>query len=277
MGLGNRGIGKGKGKGKLTLLIFCMSVAVLLLAGFRSGADQPTAGVPAATDTASLGVAELQKSLALLSSAGQEVTAAGSPLRLVLKWQGEYSGDSDSFKNASDMLAEQLGLGKIEAREEDGHATYRASGSQDAYSKISMFWSQLGSDSSYVIVTVETRDLLKADTFQAAAEEAGTLMFSAGITPEWNASLQGTAKAQSGPDTALFSIEQSIQEQLPGMNPAESYEDDTTYSRSYSVPDLERVVSSGNHLIALQLAVHKDGNNNTNRVTLGLPLITIEY
>ncbi|MBT2292710.1 YwmB family TATA-box binding protein [Paenibacillus albidus] len=275
MGLGNRGLGKGKGK--LTLLIFCMSVAVLLLAGFRSGADRPTAGAPAAADTAFSGVAELQKSLALLSSAGQEVTAAGSPLRLVLKWQGEYRGDSDSFKRASDMLAEQLGLGKIEAREEDGHATYRASGSKDAYSNISMFWSELSSDSSYVIVTVETRDLLKADTFQAAAEEAGTLMFSAGITPEWNASLQGTAKVLSGPDTALFSIEQSIQEQLPDMNPAESYEDDTTYSRSYSVPDLERVVSSGSHLIALQLAVHKDGNNNTNRVTLGLPLITIEY
>ncbi|MNP78674.1 hypothetical protein D3C76_1763460 [compost metagenome] len=61
------------------------------------------------------------------------------------------------------------------------------------------------------------------------------------------------------------------------MNPEESYEDNTTYSRSYSVPGLERTVRSGRHALALQLAVHTNGNNNANRVTIGLPLITIEY
>lgn len=273
MRLGNRSLGKGK----LTLLILCVSAAVFLLAGFRSGADGPTAGATATADTASSGVDDLQKSLALLTSAGQEVVASGSPLRLVLKWQGEYSGSSDGFERASDILAEQLGLGKIEVREEDGHATYRASGAQDDYSKVSMFWSELEGGRSYVIVTFETADLLQTPELPAAAEAAGQKMLQAGIKAEWNASLQGAAKEQGGAETALFSIEQLIQEQLPGMNPAESYEDDTTYSRSYSVPGLERTVRSGSHALALQLAVHTNGNNNTNRVTIGFPLITIEY
>ncbi|CAH1223655.1 hypothetical protein PAECIP111892_05344 [Paenibacillus auburnensis] len=272
MGLGNRG----QGKGKMILLILCMCMLVLLLAGFRSGADHGSAAASAASP-ASSGPAALPQSLELLAAVGQEVTAAGSPLRLVLKWQGAYSGNAVDAVRQVDLLAAQLGLGKAESSEEDGHATYRASGSPDLYSKISMFWSELGPDSSYVIVTVETRDLLKATNIQAVAQEAGTLMQAAGIAPEWNASLQGVASVQDSPREALAGIEGTIAGRLSGMTAVEDYKDDTTCSRSYSVPGLSRFVNSGDHRIALQTAVHKNGNDNSNRVTIGLPLITIEY
>lgn len=273
MGLGSRR----QGKGKMTLLIFGMCALVLLLAGFRSGADQEPMESSAAAGAVSSDPAALPESLELLASIGREVTATGSPLRLVLKWQGAYSGDAaDSVRDAN-LLAEHLGLAKAEASEEDGHATYRASGFRDSYSKISMFWSELGPDSSYVIVTVETRDLVKAAAFQTVAEEAGTLMQAAGITPEWNASLQGVASLQDSPQEALIHIEGTIAGRLSGLKSVEQYEDETTYSRSYSVPGLERFVNSGNHRIALQAAIHKNGNDNSNRVTIGLPLITIEY
>ncbi|WP_054943886.1 YwmB family TATA-box binding protein [Paenibacillus ihuae] len=263
-----------QGKGKMTLLILGLSLLVLLLAGFRSNADH---GSAAAAAPASSGPAAVPQSLELLAAVGQEVTAAGSPLRLVLKWQGAYSGNSVDTVRDADLLAAQLGLGKAESGEEDGHATYRASGSPDLYSKISMFWSELGPDSSYVIVTVETEDLLKAEAFQTAAQEAGTLMQAAGIAPEWNASLQGVGSLQDSPHEALAGIEGTIAGRLSGLKAVEDYEDDTTCSRSYSVPGLSRFVNSGDQRIALQAAVHKNGNDNSNRVTIGLPLITIEY
>ncbi len=272
MGLGNRG----QGKGKMLLLIFCMCMLVLLLAGFRSGADHGSTAASAAAP-ASSGPAALPQSLEILAAVGQEVTAEGSPLRLVLKWQGAYSGNAVDTVREADLLAAQLGLGKAESSEEDGRVTYRASGSPDLYSKISMFWSELGPDSSYVIVTIETEDLLKTAVFQTAAQEAGTLMQGAGITPEWNASLQGVASLQGIPREALAGIEGTISGWLSGLKAVEEYEDDTTYSRSYNVPGLNRFVNSGDHRIALQAAVHKNGNDNSNRVTIGLPLITIEY
>lgn len=275
MGLEKQSVGQEKGK--LMLLLLILSVVVIVLAGFRSGVDRLAANAPAVADTSSSTMAGLPESLALLSSAGQEVTAEGSPLRLVLKWQGEYSGDSTDSAETAGLLAEQLGLGEVEASEEEGHVTYRAAGSQDDYSQLSMFWSELGEGSSYVIVTVETRDLLKAEGFENAAEEAGRLLFAAGITPEWNASLQGTASLQGAPGEALAGIEGVIAERLTGLQAVESYEDDTTYSSSYKVPGLERFVNSGDHRVALQTAVHKNGNDNSNRVTIGLPLITIEY
>lgn len=336
-----------QGMGKLTLVMIGLSLLVLLLAGFASGASRinRTAADESAADTAfsASSPEQLTRSLNLLTSAGREITAADSPLRLVVKWQGEYSRETADTANAVDhaeaiaeaqamtnadaanaayhaeataaaqamtnadtanavdhavdtaaaqamsamgaadpaasaaRLAGLLGLGKLEAAEEDGHVTYRASRALDSTSTISLFWSELGEGVSYLIVTVETQDLLQAEAVQTAAADAGAQMLAAGITPEWNASLQGTSSVSVSPREALERVEGAITERLGGLKAAESYEDDATYSRSYSIEGAQRYVNSGDNRIALQAAVHQNSNDNSNRVTIGLPLITIEY
>ncbi|KWX77244.1 YwmB family TATA-box binding protein [Paenibacillus jilunlii] len=313
--MGNRGTSRGAGKG--AILLIGLGMAAVLMAGFRSpegagssghlsaAADEGHAGSGSAvhpvfrqagssnlvqaqirpssavTDEASSPAGSddegLTSSLSMLTTLGRAATLPDSPLRLVLKWQGETSGVSGASAGAAaERLAGKLGLGTVSTSDEDGHMTSRAAAAL-AGAKVSLFWSELGGGRSYVIVTFETADLRQTPELPAAAASAGQKLLQAGIAAEWNASLQGAAKEQGGAENALFSIEQTIQEQLPGMNPEESYEDDNTYSRSYSVPGLERTVRSGSHALALQLAVHTNGNNNTNRVTIGLPLITIEY
>ncbi|CAM4497224.1 YwmB family TATA-box binding protein [Paenibacillus typhae] len=312
-----------QGMGKLTLVMIGLSLLVLPLAGFASGAGR-TAADESAADTAlsASSPEQLTRSLNLLATAGREITADGSPLRLVVKWQGEYRGKAADATDAADhaaataaaqamtnadaanaedhadavtaaqamspieaadsaapaaQLAGLLGLGKLEAAEEDGHVTYRASRALDSTSTVSLFWSELGQDVSYVIVTVETKDLLQAEAVQTAAADAGAQMLAAGITPEWNASLQGTSLVHESPREALERAEGAITKRLGGLEAAESYEDVATYSRSYSIQGAQRYVNSGDNRIALQAAVHQNSNNNSNRVTIGLPLITIEY
>lgn len=268
---------RGQGIAKMVLLILCLSVVGLMLAGFRNGADPVTIVGSTVTNNASSNLKGLQQSLDLLSSTGSEVMTPNSPLRLVLKWQGEFNRNvTDSVMDAV-KLAELLGLENTEASEEDGHALSRASGIVDPYTKVSLFWSELDPDTSYVIVTVETVDVQKATTFQTTAEKAGTIMQAAGISAEWNASLQGEASMQGSPNEALVHIEKTIASRLIGITAVENYKDDATYSSSYSVPGLERYVNSGEHKLALQAAVHKNSNDNSNRVTIGLPMITIEY
>lgn len=303
--MGNRGQGKGM------LLLAGLCVVAMLLSGFRSagaalegsaagayaavsaavnaGADAGFSGGPEAAGNGALsgslnqaaaaGAAAsggLQDSLALLASLGSETSAAGAPLRLVLKWQGEYSGGMPA-EAAVQKLAAKLGLGEISRTDEEGHMTSRSSMELRGGMKISLFWSELGGGRSYCIVTFETADLLGSPELPAAADNAGQVLHQAGIAAEWNASLQAAAKEQSGPQAALQTTEQTIAALLPGMQAEENYADETTSSRSYSVPGLQRTVSSGNHSLALQLAVHRNGNDNRNRVTIGLPLITIEY
>ncbi|MBY0014101.1 YwmB family TATA-box binding protein [Paenibacillus typhae] len=330
-----------QGIGKLTLVMIGLSLLVLLLAGFANGANR-TAADESAADTAlsTSSPEQLTRSLNLLTAAGRGITADGSPLRLVVKWQGEYSGKAGDATDAADhaeataaaqamtyadtanaadaanaadhadavtaaravtdaeapataqamsaieaadsaapaaRLAGLLGLGKLEAAEEDGHVTYRASRALDSTSTVSLFWSELGQDVSYVIVTVETKDLLQAEAVQTAAADAGAQMLAAGITPEWNASLQGTSLVHESPRKALERAEGAIAERLGGLEAVERYEDVATYSRSYSIQGAQRYVNSGDNRIALQAAVHQNSNDNSNRVTIGLPLITIEY
>ncbi|ULO08323.1 YwmB family TATA-box binding protein [Paenibacillus sp. 19GGS1-52] len=259
-------------KGKL-LMWMCITIAMLV--GFRYAAGTST--TVAAANASLAANAGLNESLLLLSSLGQEVTMSGTPLRLVMKWQGEFIQVNPDTAEAAQKLSAELGLGEVSQAEEDGHMTYRAVAAPNSSYRTSMFWSELGNGSSYVIVTLETADLLKATGLQNTAEEAGVIMHKAGITAEWNVSLQGIAKAQGTPQTALNHSEESMVGHLSGIMAVESYEDETTYSRSYAVPGFERYVSSGDHAIALQAAIHKNGNDERNRITLGFPLITIEY
>ncbi|WP_187355523.1 YwmB family TATA-box binding protein [Paenibacillus tengchongensis] len=260
-----------RGQGRIMLLLVPLCIAALLLAGFRgaAAADLQAADAPRS--------AELAQPLRQLAAAGGAAMEAGSPLRLVLKWQGNFSGKGPAAHEAAAALAQRLGLGPVQVGEEDGHTVYRASAAAAAAGKAAMFWSELGDGTSYVIVTHETADWRQDGGFQAAAEAAGLALQAAGVAAEWNASLQGEAAEQGAPEAALAGAESALAQAFGEAQAEEAYADGATASRSYSVPGLERFVKSGGHDIALQAAVHQDSQDGANRLTIGLPLITIEY
>ena len=257
--MGNR---KKGAKGLMFALILCF--AALLLAGFKGKSEE--------IDQA----AELHKTLTFLTTLGQSVTTPGSPLRLVVKWQGEYKDEGYKAENAAAHLSSKLGLGAASRDASGEHVTYRASSGNEGYTT-HLFWSELGEGRSYVIVTLETADLLKAPDLQAAANEAGLKLQEAGITADWNTSLQGNSKEQGNLPQAMLFMEQNMKMQLKGLDEKEHYEDATTVSHSYNSSALLRSVSSGNHKVAIQTAIHQDVNTGSSRITIGLPLITIEY
>ncbi|MEK3900995.1 YwmB family TATA-box binding protein [Paenibacillus sp. FSL R7-0179] len=268
--MGNKGRSKG-----ILVLVLAGICALLLLSGFRSAEPAGVSGVQK-NAVASTIAGELRESLALLTSLGGEASAPGAPLRLVLKWQGEYSGE-EAAEAAVQSLSNRLGLGEISSADDEGHRAWRSATQLSGGTQLTLFWSELGGGRSYCIVTLETADLLGSPELPDAAADAGEAMLQAGIAAEWNASLQAPAKAQGGTQAALLAAEQLLAAELPGIQAEESYADVSTSSHSYSVPGLQRMVSSGNHALALQLAVHKNVNTDENRITLGMPLITIEY
>lgn len=265
-------------KGILILAGIC--ALAIVMSGFRSivpAGGNPALGPAAANTVRNDGAAEgLQDSLALLAKLGREASAPGAPLKLVFKWQGEYSGGAQA-DTVVQSLVSRLGLGELSRTDEEGHLTLRSESELGGDGRLSLFWSELGGGRSYCIVTLTAADLARSPELPAAAADAGRALQKAGIAAEWNASLQAPAKAQNEPQFALAAAEQVIAAQLPGMHAEEKYTDETTASRSYSVPGLARTVSSGSHSLALQLAVHRDVNEDRNRVTIGMPVITVEY
>ncbi|NGM84660.1 hypothetical protein G5B47_19860 [Paenibacillus sp. 7124] len=278
--MGNRGRVGNKG----ILLMFVLCFAALMLAEFRSGAEASPAesgGVKAvrpggAVVQGSAGPEEPSDSVALLTELGRSVTEPGSPLRLVFKWQGSYTGEAGFLPESANSLAKSLGLPDAVQSSEEGHAAYRSSAKTGGM-KTSLFWSEMGEGASYVIVTLETNDLSRTEGMAEAADEAGSILASAGIAADWNVSLQGMSREHGEASRALKLTERTLEGKLPGMSAAETYTDAATASTSYTVPSLAHTAQSGKHHLALQAAVHQDDVLGGNRVTLGLPLITIEY
>ncbi|WP_238655446.1 YwmB family TATA-box binding protein [Paenibacillus piscarius] len=267
-------------KGILILAGIC--ALAIVLSGFRSvalagaGGDSVQKAAAANTVRNEAATAGLQDSLALLAELGREASAPGAPLKLVFKWQGEYSGGAQA-DTVVQSLVNRLGLGQVSRTEEDGHLTLRSTAELGGDARLSLFWSELDGGRSYCIVTLAAADFAGSPELPSAASDAGQALQEAGIAAEWNASLQAPAKAQNGPQSALLAAEQVFAAQLPGIHAEEKYTDETTASRSYSVPGLTRTVNSGSHSLALQLAVHRDVNEDKNRITIGMPLITVEY
>lgn len=265
----------------LILLAVCCMAG--LLAGFRFGQEQPASEGAAARE-------ELER-LPQLMAMAREASAPASPLRAVLKWQGEVAaGDmtADETAAAAGMFARQLGLSEPVRTEEQGNVVYRAVSSSalnaplklaapEPSLSVSLFWVEYGKGGSYVVVTLETADARDAEALRALAQTAGAALAEQGVAAKWNVSLQSKAGEQGTPAASLEAVENILSGSLSGLRTEESYTDDATACRSYSVPGIRNVLRSGNRDLAAQAAVHYDNFRGENRVTLGFPMITVEY
>ncbi|WP_274361898.1 YwmB family TATA-box binding protein [Paenibacillus thermotolerans] len=90
----------------------------------------------------------------------------------------------------------------------------------------------------------------------------------------WNINIQGNlvAEAQQTPDFVWEQIERSAKATM-----IESYEDAGSRSVTYQTPMLKASVRSGEHAVQLQAAAHRSTESQEWRITLGTPVILIEY
>ncbi|WP_458462648.1 YwmB family TATA-box binding protein, partial [Paenibacillus sp.] len=104
------------------------------------------------------------------------------------------------------------------------------------------------------------------------------LLVDSGMKATWNMSVQGTAVTATESDASeqLALIEKQLSRKVD-MASVERYTDAGTASVSYKVADLPLSIKSGSHMLNMQLAVHQVGEQGNNRITVGFPVITIEY
>lgn len=198
------------------------------------------------------------------------------PQRLVVKWQGTWDqvGEKDPYQ-AAENLVQSLDLPQVEQIMEDGHTTYRVVDAKNGVN-IRFNWQEISAHQSYIIVQLEAAGEDKVDALTDLQTVYGHKMRESGIEAVWNASLQGTVKGEHNANATMERIEGDFMGALDATK-AETYEDATTVSNAYEVPSLESRVSSGGKWLNMQVAVHEDSVSGSSRVTIGLPMITIEY
>lgn len=103
-------------------------------------------------------------------------------------------------------------------------------------------------------------------------------LHAADMTYEWNGTVQGEV-IRNGEDRAeavVKRVEGNIAKNVE-LTVMETYTDVSTFSASYAAPRLGTGVKSGSQEINMQIAAHRVSGTNKERVSIGLPLITIEY
>lgn len=216
----------------------------------------------------------------------------------VIKWQ--VAGHGDAHMQAV-KLAADLGLEAPVQDVQTGHDVYRSQG------KVGVSESPIGlllnvasteQDEYYVIVQLAGRAKLDRQALLASHEQVAEAMTEHGLNEaSWNMSVQGKLSemnedngkpatidvsnmAQAGAEIKASEQLAALEAKLPrevDRKEVERYEDAATASVSYQATELPLEIMSGSHLLNMQLAVHQVSGQDNARVTVGFPVITIEY
>jgi len=198
--------------------------------------------------------------------------------RLVIKWQGEGRGDAQA---QAVLLASRLGLEQPVRVRQTGHDVYRSElAVHEATGEAGLLVNvvETGDNSYYAIVQLSGDARSDRKALVNVHEQISRLLADSGMKATWNMSVQGTAdtsiKGEASQQLAL--IEEDLAKNVD-LASVERYTDVASASVSYEAAELPLSIKSGSHMLNMQLAVHQVGDGMDNRITVGFPVITIEY
>ncbi|WP_339298097.1 YwmB family TATA-box binding protein [Paenibacillus sp. FSL R5-0623] len=198
--------------------------------------------------------------------------------RLVIKWQGEGKGDAQA---QAVLLASQLELEQPVRVRQTGHNVYRSElvvGTANGGVGMLVNVIETGDNGYYAIVQISGDAHTDRKALMTVHEQIGQLLVDSGMKATWNMSVQGTAVTATEHDASqqLALIEEQLSTKVD-IASVERYTDAGTASVSYKAAELPLSIKSGSHMLNMQLAVHQVGDELDNRITVGFPVITIEY
>ncbi|WP_334076165.1 YwmB family TATA-box binding protein [Paenibacillus sp. A14] len=266
----------------------CALLLLVAMAGFfgRGGtAAVPVAigDAPGAEHSPAAAAAQWEQLLELGAGAVRE------DLKGTAKWQGTWR-TLLSAEEAAGALASRLGLGEIRAESVQGRTVHKAAGNPQGIASGLTLTSLPGEEENafYVVLRMESRGAEAARKMQERIALSGESLADEGVRIQWNGALQGEInpglKEGEGVESAAkYPLGESLSILEKGswhalnLTAVEDYEDGGTVSRSYAVPDMAISVLSGGHRVSLQMAVHRNDLTGQEEVSLGSPLLTVEY
>lgn len=125
-------------------------------------------------------------------------------------------------------------------------------------------------------MTIESRWNRSPNAEEAASwqQQVDRLLREGGIRPQWSIAAQGMMRSEL--DRAAMQSDHPLLQAIKAA-PVEYYSDARSESWTYQSDRLNLSVQSGDRAVQLQTAVHRLSDTGEHRVTVGVPLVTIEY
>ncbi|MEF2968451.1 YwmB family TATA-box binding protein [Paenibacillus sp. M1] len=262
------------GAGCVLLLIVLLWMGNFTDEGAVSVSGKPGDSVGAAAD-------QWDKLLAL----GKELI--GEEIQGTVKWQGEWN-TLLAPEEAAGALSSRLGFSAMQRDLVQDHTVYYSTGSvQRIASKLTV--TLIGEGEYYVVLRMEGQGQPALAEMNSQMSIYGESLADEGVVVRWNAALQGnleeTAIDSFGQDNdedrgsleaRIQNVESYVSRELK-LEPLENYNEVETVSRTYSVPGFPVKVASGERQVALQIAVHRNAETGQEEISIGSPLLTVEY
>ncbi|MFD1178219.1 YwmB family TATA-box binding protein [Paenibacillus puldeungensis] len=254
------------------ILIVCF---IILLGMTNKGNEQEIH-----TDPVQLAHEQLQKVISIAEKAIQ------GPYQTTIKWQGEWNTLLSPVE-AAGVLSSRLGLPAPVKTMIQDHEVYSTKGQfEGMVSELSV--TGRGAGVYYVVLRLEANSSKPVNDIATAQDLAGSSLIDEGVTAAWNVALQGIkAFGQGGAQSVgatnsealsadLLALEQELKGEI-ALKRVEGFSDENTVSQTYVTAGLPIAIASGNHQVALQMAIHRSSDTGQSEISIGSPLLTVEY
>ncbi|MNY28395.1 hypothetical protein D3C86_1623690 [compost metagenome] len=142
-----------------------------------------------------------------------------------------------------------------------------------------------GEEGLYVVTQINGISSGNTSDLKQAQSDVGRKLSRLGVDIRWNAAVQGSAPtlekgttSNQGEDVMkLLTQVESKAGTFFELHRVEGFQDHYTASESYEVPSFPISVRSGDAEIGLQMAIHLNTATGKNELSIGSPVLTVEY
>ncbi|KQX68430.1 YwmB family TATA-box binding protein [Paenibacillus sp. Root444D2] len=220
-----------------------------------------------------------QEALQLLNTVKPYMT---SDNKITFKYTGYYGtcdGIDQNMLQIGKKLSQAFEIPQAEVlSESNSHPTYTAKSEVVPGAVVTVtVASPQGQTACYVVLRLDASHEAEQSELVKWQDQAGEQLKKLGINGQWNVMVQGyvNEQEQSGQKSSAELVD-SIALAFKGKI-VESYNDQNTVSASLSSKEFHSSIKSGDQTVNLQIALHQESTTGKLRLTVGTPIITMEY
>ncbi|RTE03946.1 YwmB family TATA-box binding protein [Paenibacillus whitsoniae] len=135
--------------------------------------------------------------------------------------------------------------------------------------------SPAGQRACYAVVRLDAAGSVDESQLLSWQEQMDGKLQEQDVRGHWNVMVQGYVSSEKMADNPELLLDDIVL--ACGGKVVENYSDAHTFSRSMVSGKFKASVQSGKHTVNAQVALHRDSTSGEWRVTVGTPLITMEY
>ncbi|TXK76736.1 YwmB family TATA-box binding protein [Paenibacillus sp. N3.4] len=206
----------------------------------------------------------------------------GADTRITFKYTGYYGsceGSDELLLQTGRKLSPSFGVPLTDVLSEaNGHPIYTVKKELETGIEVTLTLVRpQGQTACYMVLRLDASGQPAQAGLLKWQQQASEQLMKLGIHGAWNVMTQGYTSIEEA--SRLYSTNEWVSQLAQAFKGkiVDSYRDAKTISVSLSSDEFQTSIMSGNHKVNVQIALHQESTTGLWRLTVGTPIITMEY